>query len=389
MATTLDRGVSNGERAAELDTGAQQGGESWLLAALAESEPGTYSLRKGDTLWSLAKRYGTSADAIINANKKKLTTIRPGQTLKVPGQGNTLHCVRGKNEALGRKADTLYSIAAEYGVDDWREIVAVNLPVGLSLHIPGLEAKRDEPKKTAEPSVGPKTKDVGAPTPSAHDNETKAKGPSVRFEMPKAPIKTGRVSVNGKQFSYAIKVTGRVTATADSNVIMSQEQLMVSARTAFTESFSSSLQIGIGPDGVPALTSTLVSAMGKGSLTFKAPSFIIDHRPPATELAFGGYDWLAELGLRLELTPLFEPKAPTPSLQPVPIPSPGGQGYWTAASLIIASMFAAEVGAVALGAIMEGPSPIMKLLALGLSVGVVMKIMWNWGDIDAQARAAA
>lgn len=43
-----------------------------------------HTVRKGDTLYSLSRRYGTSVGAIQKANGIKGTTIRVGQTLKVP-----------------------------------------------------------------------------------------------------------------------------------------------------------------------------------------------------------------------------------------------------------------------------------------------------------------
>jgi len=43
-----------------------------------------YTVRKGDTLFAIAKRYGTTAGAIQKANHMSGTSVRPGQTLTVP-----------------------------------------------------------------------------------------------------------------------------------------------------------------------------------------------------------------------------------------------------------------------------------------------------------------
>ena len=43
-----------------------------------------HTVRKGDSLYAIAKRYGTSVGAIQKANRIKGTVIRPGQSLVIP-----------------------------------------------------------------------------------------------------------------------------------------------------------------------------------------------------------------------------------------------------------------------------------------------------------------
>jgi len=49
-------------------------------------EPVVYTVRGGDTLYSLARRYGTSVEAIMAANDLGDTLVRPGQRLIIPSQ---------------------------------------------------------------------------------------------------------------------------------------------------------------------------------------------------------------------------------------------------------------------------------------------------------------
>lgn len=47
----------------------------------------TYTIQKGDTLWSIARRFlggGTRYKEIVNLNSLESTTIYPGQVLKIP-----------------------------------------------------------------------------------------------------------------------------------------------------------------------------------------------------------------------------------------------------------------------------------------------------------------
>jgi len=43
-----------------------------------------HKVKRGDTLWGLSKRYGRSVSSIKRANGLRSSTIRLGQTLKIP-----------------------------------------------------------------------------------------------------------------------------------------------------------------------------------------------------------------------------------------------------------------------------------------------------------------
>lgn len=56
-----------------------------VVAEVAESEGGaTYTVRRGDTLWSIAQRHHTTVDALMSANDMSDESIRPGQELRIP-----------------------------------------------------------------------------------------------------------------------------------------------------------------------------------------------------------------------------------------------------------------------------------------------------------------
>ncbi len=74
-----------------------------------------YTVQRGDTLYSIAKRYNTTVDELKRLNGLTDVTIYVGQKLKVPGpeqpgEGTTV-------EYTVRPGDTLYSIALRFGVD--------------------------------------------------------------------------------------------------------------------------------------------------------------------------------------------------------------------------------------------------------------------------------
>lgn len=68
-----------------------------------------YTVIKGDSLYKIAKQNNITVDQIINLNNLKNTNLSIGQKLKIPYQVTPI-----SNEYIVKKGDSLYSIAREY-----------------------------------------------------------------------------------------------------------------------------------------------------------------------------------------------------------------------------------------------------------------------------------
>ena len=85
----------------------------------AKLEYGYHKIRNGESLSSIAKKYGTSITKLKELNGLRNNNIRAGQSLKVPGAGNSNISATGISSAKSHKVksgETLGSIASRYGV---------------------------------------------------------------------------------------------------------------------------------------------------------------------------------------------------------------------------------------------------------------------------------
>lgn len=105
-------------------------------------QSGTYTVQSGDSLWSIAKRYNVTVDALKSANKLTTNVLSIGQVLKIPGP------VVDDNNGIETEiiyvvapGDSLWTIARQYGVtvDQLKQtnnLVSDLLTVGMELKIP-------------------------------------------------------------------------------------------------------------------------------------------------------------------------------------------------------------------------------------------------------------
>jgi peptidoglycan-N-acetylglucosamine deacetylase len=111
----------------------------------APPPPGTgfvYIVRAGDTLFSIASRYGTTVSAIVAANNlRNANLIFIGQRLWIPGAGTAPPPPSGRTYRVVA-GDTVSGIAARFGVSQW-VIISLNglrfpyiIYVGQILRIP-------------------------------------------------------------------------------------------------------------------------------------------------------------------------------------------------------------------------------------------------------------
>ena len=107
----------------------------------------TYTVKAGDTLYGISNQYGVSVTELARLNNITGSTIKVGQVLKIPNKSGTnpdnmfMYTVK--------KGDTLYSIALKYNttvnkIKDLNNLKSTSLTIGQILRIPEQYTKEDE-----------------------------------------------------------------------------------------------------------------------------------------------------------------------------------------------------------------------------------------------------
>ncbi|MFS8651436.1 MAG: LysM peptidoglycan-binding domain-containing protein [Caldibacillus sp.] len=94
-----------------------------------------YTVKKGDSLWKIAQKYKTTVDELVKLNKvKNPDLIYPGQKLKVPAKAPSKPTAAVYHTV--KKGDTLWGIAKKYGTTV-NKLVSLNKIKNPDLIFPG------------------------------------------------------------------------------------------------------------------------------------------------------------------------------------------------------------------------------------------------------------
>ncbi len=154
--------------------------EQPAIAVAPRSETETYTVQSGDTVATIARRFGVTAGTVIWANTlNRNAAIKPGDTLRIPPVSGVFHLVK--------KGETINQLAAKYDV---AASVIIEKNGGISTLAPG--------KEVLIPGGVPLSTTVAVTAPTATSKptatRTTAQG-SVRPDIPLSTIKNKAVDV--------------------------------------------------------------------------------------------------------------------------------------------------------------------------------------------------
>ena len=104
-----------------------------------------YTVKSGDSLWSISRKFGVSVDELKKVNNLSSNLLSIGQNLIIPGKKNNT----SSNEYVVKKGDTLYGIANKYNVSvdnlkSYNNLSTDSLSIGQTIKIPDNKANSNE-----------------------------------------------------------------------------------------------------------------------------------------------------------------------------------------------------------------------------------------------------
>jgi len=124
-----------------------------VLLPLSASAVGTYTVSKGETLWSISRKYNVSVADLQHRNGLKSHLIRIGQVLTIDKKSPKT------SSYLVKKGDTLYKIAHRFGIklsdlQRWNDLKDPDrLFVGTRLRLKAQKPSKSVPKLELQPDL--------------------------------------------------------------------------------------------------------------------------------------------------------------------------------------------------------------------------------------------
>jgi len=112
-----------------------------LLDYIGVPTGNTYTVARGDSLWSIARKFNVSVEDLKLANNLSSSLLNVGQVLKIPTQDEP---ITGDYVVYTvSSGDSLYSIANRYGVSvneliEYNNLASTNLSIGQQILIPSI-----------------------------------------------------------------------------------------------------------------------------------------------------------------------------------------------------------------------------------------------------------
>ena len=182
------------------------------------SSSGAHIVRRGENLYRIALRYGTTVQAIASANGIVNTSrVYAGQRLVIPGR-STASSSPGQTSASGktyavRRGDTLSAIAVRFGVSVWALAKANGIRntsfiyVGQVLRIPS--GGSSQPPASSGGSSGRWIDvDLSAQRVTAYVGNTPVRSTLVSTGLARTPTPTGRYRIYVKYRSAPMRGPG-------------------------------------------------------------------------------------------------------------------------------------------------------------------------------------
>ena len=115
-----------------------------------ELDENSYVVKSGDSLWSIANRYGLTVDQLKSANGLTSNLLQVGQVLTIPKKSTESPSESNNNIYIVKSVDSLRRIANQYGttvstLKQLNDLTSDNLSIGQKLYLPN-QVEEEKPE---------------------------------------------------------------------------------------------------------------------------------------------------------------------------------------------------------------------------------------------------
>ncbi len=109
----------------------------------------SYTVKSGDSLWKIANQFGITVNELKSANNLTGDNLSIGQTLTIPKEQIDGGTVTGENVYVVKNGDSLWTIARQYGTSvntlkSLNNLSSDNLTIGQVLKVPSSESQEEQ-----------------------------------------------------------------------------------------------------------------------------------------------------------------------------------------------------------------------------------------------------
>ena len=124
-------------------------GVPYTRTGMQNQNSGTYTVQRGDSLYSIANRYGITVNELKSANNLTSNILRIGQILTIPGIVPNQTMPGNYQVYTVKNGDTLYAIARKFNVSvndliNFNQLTTTGLVIGQQLLIPNQNVNTDD-----------------------------------------------------------------------------------------------------------------------------------------------------------------------------------------------------------------------------------------------------
>lgn len=237
-----------------------------LMLGAGNTAAASYTVQKGDSLWSISQKYGTTTAQLQAENGLSSTVIYPNQVIEIASKVSSSSAPSMTNTYTIQSGDTLFKIARQFNVSvanlkAWNNLSTDLIYVGRTLKINGISASNTNPGGSPSSSVA----NTVSTSNSSYDTNTLV---SVAKSLVGTPYAWGGITPSGFDcsgfVSYVFKQAGMDIGRLDAVGFYNRSYNVNTPQAGDLVFFENTYKSGVSDVGIYLGNNQFISASNDG-----------------------------------------------------------------------------------------------------------------------------